>query len=93
MDEEESAAVGPDDNEIIAGMLSTSAVIVTGKVEIYTIVLSSMRRELSSLEGSISHSIQAAPYTRACQNWLLFAKRQRGIFRFRNQKRLQHFTF
>ena len=42
MDEEESAAVGPDDNEIIAGMLSTSAVIVTGKVEIYTIVLSSM---------------------------------------------------
>ena len=65
MEEEESAA---DDNEIVAGMLSTSAVIVTGKVEIYTLVLSSMRRELSSLEDSISHSTQAAPYTHACEN-------------------------
>ena len=78
MEEEESAA---DDNEIVAGMLSTSAVIVTGKVEIYTLVLSSMRRELSSLEDSISHSTQAAPYTHACQNLLLFAERQRGMFR------------
>ena len=78
MEEEESAA---DDNEIVAGMLSTSAVIVTGKVEIYTLVLSSMRRELSSLEDSISHSTQAAPYTHACQNRLHFAERQRGMFR------------
>ena len=41
----------------------------------------SMRRELSSLEYSISHSTQTAPYTHARRNWLLFAKRQRGIFR------------
>ena len=78
MEEEESAA---DDYEIVAGMLSTIAVIVTGKVEIYTFVLSSMRRELSSLEDSINHSTQAAPYTHACQNRLLFAERQKGVFR------------
>ena len=45
--------------------------------------LSSMRRELSSLEYSVSHSTQAAPYTHARQNRLLFANRQRGIFRLR----------
>ena len=41
----------------------------------------SMRKELSSLEYRRSHSTQAAPYTHACWNRLLFAKRQRGIFR------------
>mgnify|MGYP001796164741 CR=1 FL=1 len=38
---------------------------------------------LSTLEYSVSHSTQTAPYTHARQNRLLFAKRQRqrGIFR------------
>ena len=31
--------------------------------------------------GASTHSTQAAPYTHARRNWLLFAKRQRGIFR------------
>ena len=37
-----------------------------------------MRRELSSLEYSVSHSTQTAPYTHTRRNRLLFAKRQRG---------------
>ena len=41
----------------------------------------SIRTELSSLEYSVSHSTQTAPYTHARQNQLLFAKRQRGIFK------------
>ena len=40
----------------------------------------SMRRVLSSLENSVSHSTQTAPYTHARRNSLLFEKRQRGIF-------------
>ena len=44
-------------------------------------IMSSMRRELSSLECNVSHSTRAALYTHARQNRLLFAKRQRGINR------------
>ena len=36
---------------------------------------------LSSLENSVSHDTQTAPYTHAHRNRLLFAKRQRGIIR------------
>ena len=41
----------------------------------------SMRRELSFLEHSRSHSTQSTPYNHASWNRLLFAKRQRGMFR------------
>ena len=44
---------------------------------------SSMQRELPSLEYSVSHSTQTAPYIHACQNRLLFAKRPRGTIRLR----------
>ena len=40
-----------------------------------------MRIELSSLDHSVSRSTQAAPYTHACRNRLLFVKRERGIFK------------
>ena len=53
----------------------------TGFLQIHIIVVLScltMRRELSSLEYSVSHSTQTAPYTHTRRNRLLFAKRQRG---------------
>ena len=43
--------------------------------------MSSMQRELSSLEYSVSHSNHTALYTRASRKRLLFANRQRGIIR------------
>lgn len=44
-----------------------------------TVVMCSIRRELSPLEYSVSHSTQAAAYTHAHPNRPLFGKRQRGI--------------
>ena len=53
----------------------------SSQTRVSLLLLYSTRRELFSLEYSVSHSTQAAPYTLARRNRLLFAKRQRGVFR------------
>ena len=65
----------------IAQCMCTPKNIFSKKKQLMLLLLSSMRIELSSLEYSVSHSTQAAPYTHARRIRLLFAKRQRGIFK------------